>query len=60
VASVPARLARRMSRMAEVEAFDLPLDLPLFDVRMVWHPRTDHSPAHEWLRELMLDCAREA
>ncbi len=60
VASVPARLARRMSRMAEVEAFDLPLDLPLFDVRMVWHPRTDHSPAHEWLRELMLACARDA
>jgi DNA-binding transcriptional LysR family regulator len=29
-------------------------------VRMLWHPRTDHSPAHEWLRELMIDCAREA
>jgi len=60
VASVPARLARRMERMAAVTPFDLPLELPLFDVRMLWHPRTDHSPAHEWLRELMRDCAREA
>lgn len=60
VASVPARFARRMTRMAAVEPFDLPLELPLFDVRMLWHPRTDHSPAHEWLRALMIDCAREA
>ncbi|KLN53006.1 nodulation protein D 2 [Variovorax paradoxus] len=60
VASVPARLARRMTRMATVSLFDIPLELPLFDVRMLWHPRTDHSPAHEWLRDLMLACAREA
>ncbi|MEH3087617.1 MAG: LysR family transcriptional regulator [Xylophilus ampelinus] len=60
VASVPARLARRMERMAAVAPFDLPLELPLFDVCMLWHPRTDHSPAHEWLRELMRSCAREA
>lgn len=59
VASIPARLARRMMRMAEVEPFDIPLDLPTFDVRMLWHPRTDHSPAHAWLREVMADCARE-
>lgn len=60
VASVPARLARRMTRMATVSLFDLPLELPTFDVRMLWHPRTDHSPAHEWLRDLMVSCAREA
>jgi len=59
VACIPARLARRMMRMAAVEVFDIPLDLPLFDVRMLWHPRTQHSPAHEWLREVMLDCARQ-
>jgi DNA-binding transcriptional LysR family regulator len=58
VASVPARLARRMMRMAAVEAFDIPLELPLFDVMMLWHPRTEHSPAHEWLREMMFSCAR--
>lgn len=60
VASVPARLARRMMRMADVEPFDLPLDLPTFDVRLLWHPRTDNSPAHAWLRNIMLDCARNA
>lgn len=58
VACIPARLARRMTRMADVAPFDLPLDLPTFDVRMLWHARTDHSPAHMWLREVMADCAR--
>lgn len=57
VASVPARLARRMMRMADVDVFDLPLDLPRFDVRMLWHARTDHSAAHRWLRELIVGCA---
>jgi len=59
VASIPARLARRMTRMAEVEPFDLPLDLPMFDIKMLWHSRTDHSPAHSWLREFMVECARD-
>ena len=59
VACMPARLARRMMRMAAVDVFDMPLDLPLFDVRMLWHPRTQHSPAHEWLREVMMECARQ-
>lgn len=60
VACVPARLARRMTRMAEVELFDIPLDLSTFDVRMLWHPRTGGSAAHEWLRAVAIDCARVA
>lgn len=59
VACVPARLARRMKRMAAVDMFDIPLDLPRFDVRMLWHSRTQNSPAHAWFRELVLECARQ-
>ena len=59
VACVPARLARRMKRMAAVDMFDIPLDLPRFEVRMLWHPRTQNSPAHAWFRELVLECARQ-
>lgn len=58
VACVPARLARRMTGMAPVALFDLPLDLPTFDVRMLWHPRTANAPAHEWLRGVVVECAR--
>lgn len=59
VACVPTRLARRMKRMAAVDMFDIPLDLPTFKVRMLWHPRTQNSPAHAWFRELVLECARQ-
>ena len=58
VACIPARLARRMKRMAKVELFDIPFDLPTFEVRMLWHPRTTKSAVQEWLRSLVLDCAR--
>lgn len=58
VSCIPARLAQRMQRMARIGIFGIPLDLPPFDVRMLWHPRTTHSPAHEWLRSLIADCAR--
>ncbi|WP_198971639.1 hypothetical protein [Xylophilus sp. ASV27] len=59
VASMPSRLARRMKGMARVDVFDIPLELPTFDVRMLWHPRTMGSPAHEWLRALIVECARQ-
>jgi DNA-binding transcriptional LysR family regulator len=60
VACIPVRLARRMTRFARVDLFDIPLELPTFDVGMLWHPRTTGSPAHEWLRQLVLACAQDA
>jgi DNA-binding transcriptional LysR family regulator len=59
VSCIPVRLARRMTGMAQVALFDLPMDLLPFEVRMLWHPRTVNSPAHEWLRGVVLDCARD-
>jgi DNA-binding transcriptional LysR family regulator len=58
VACVPVRLARRMTQMARIDMFDIPLELPLFDVRMLWHPRTQHAPANEWLRRVVVECAQ--
>ncbi len=58
VACIPARLARRMTSMAKVAVFEIPLELSTFDVRMLWHPRTTGSAPHEWLRNLVIECAR--
>ncbi len=60
VSCIPVRLARRMSQMAKVAMFDIPLDLPTFDVRLLWHPRTSNSAAHDWLRGVVVECARLA
>jgi DNA-binding transcriptional LysR family regulator len=57
VACVPANLARRMSGMADIATFAIPFDLAPLELRMLWHPRTANSPAHEWLRATVASCA---
>jgi hypothetical protein len=35
----------------------LPFDAGTFEVKMVWHERFQHDPAHEWLRRTIADLA---
>jgi DNA-binding transcriptional LysR family regulator len=60
VACIPARLASRMMGQASVQPFRIPLALTPFEVRMLWHPRSDGSPAQRWLRSVVMSCATEA
>ena len=39
---------------------DLPLDVPPVHVQALWHRRVQHDSAHQWLREALLQVAREA
>ncbi|MBM3386685.1 MAG: LysR family transcriptional regulator [Betaproteobacteria bacterium] len=39
---------------------ELPLDVPPVHVEAVWHERHQHNPAHQWLRQLLLDVAQAA
>jgi DNA-binding transcriptional LysR family regulator len=48
VAMLPARLVRGSSALRVVEA---PLDIPGYELAMVWHERCHRDPAHRWLRE---------
>ncbi|OZI27266.1 LysR family transcriptional regulator [Bordetella genomosp. 7] len=48
VAMVPARLIRGATELRAVRA---PLDIPGFDMVMLWHERLHRDPAHQWLRE---------
>ncbi len=57
LATMPARLWAAGGPVG-LRAFDLPLAVPSYDYGMVWHARTDASPAHCWLRtEIMAACA---
>jgi hypothetical protein len=33
-----------------------PVPLPGFDMLMLWHERLHRDPAHQWLRQHLLDC----
>ena len=52
VAMLPERLVRGN---AALQITDAPLDVPGFEMFMVWHERAHRDPAHQWLREFIAD-----
>ena len=48
VAMLPERLARTAPGLHVVEA---PLEVPGYEMAMLWHERRHRDPAHKWLRE---------
>jgi DNA-binding transcriptional LysR family regulator len=51
--TVPERVARATASRFGLRIFDLPVDVPPYPVRQVWHPRHDTDPAHRWLRSTL-------
>lgn len=48
VAVLPERLVRHDSYLAVI---DLPLEVPGFDILLLWHERLHRDPAQQWLRQ---------
>ena len=48
VAMVPSRLVRSNPALQVV---DPPIEVPGFEMLMLWHERVHRDPAHQWLRE---------
>lgn len=48
VAMLPARLVRDVSALQVVEP---PVEVPGYQMAMLWHERSHRDPAHQWLRE---------
>lgn len=51
VAVLPERLVRRSTHLQVIEP---PLDVPGFDILMMWHERVQRDPAHQWLRQQIM------
>lgn len=50
VVTIPSRLGQAFSDMADVELFELPLNVPRIDIKQFWHARFHQDPAIQWLR----------
>ncbi len=48
VAMLPERLARNAPALRTVAP---PVDIPGYDLAMLWHERSHRDPAHQWLRD---------
>lgn len=54
VATVPEKHSGNLT--ADLHTFPLPFPTPSFTVSMLWHPRQDADPAHQWLRGCVKAC----
>jgi DNA-binding transcriptional LysR family regulator len=52
VAMLPSRLVRDAGMLRVVEP---PVDVPGYEMAMLWHERLHRDPAHQWLREFIAD-----
>lgn len=51
VAMLPSRLVRDNPALKVVEP---PLEVPGYEMAMLWHERCHRDPAHQWLREFIV------
>jgi len=52
------RVAEMYEDVLGLSIFPAPVAMPPVDTHIVWHDRTDHSPAHLWLLDLLEEHAR--
>ncbi len=57
--SLPLRIAEQFVRLAPLKILQIPIDLPTYNLIMIWHPREEKEPAHQWLRrEILKICCK--
>jgi len=52
VAMLPSRLLQ--ARSEDLRVVEPPLDVPGYEMAMIWHERASTDPAHTWLREQVI------
>lgn len=57
IATVPERMARLFNRQLRLQILPLPLDLPPFQLTLLWHQRHHSDPAHQWFRHYIITTA---
>ena len=50
IATIPSRLA---AAYPDLKQFTPPVPIPGFTKALVWHERTHHDPARQWIRKLI-------
>ena len=59
ILSLPYRIAEQFKKFAPLEIFPVPIELPAYDLCMIWHPLFDKDPAHVWLRDKIVAIGRK-
>jgi DNA-binding transcriptional LysR family regulator len=59
VATLPEHLAKTLAKVANVKWLPLPFEAPDTREVVIWHKRNEPDPGHSWLREILIEAARE-
>ena len=57
VAALQMRLAEKLAASYPIRVVPLPLQLPVLEEAMMWHPRLDRDAGHAWLRGVLRETA---
>lgn len=55
VAMAPLKLIERYADQLGLRWIDAPIELPVLDEQLFWHPRNDQDPGHRWFRDVLAD-----
>jgi LysR family transcriptional regulator, mexEF-oprN operon transcriptional activator len=58
IVTLPASVAQACARPFGLQLSAVPIELGTFEVRMVWHARSDRDPAQAWLRDQVQQVAQ--
>jgi DNA-binding transcriptional LysR family regulator len=58
-ATLPILICRHLARDPRLKVLPAPVDLGTFPLEMGWHVRYRDDPAHQWLRALVVEVAKE-
>lgn len=58
ILSLPYRIAEQFKKIAALNIFPIPINLPSYDLVMIWHLLREKDPAHRWLRDRITTIGR--
>jgi DNA-binding transcriptional LysR family regulator len=60
IATLPEHLAALLAKLAAVKLLPLPFNTPETREVVIWHKRNEPDPGHAWLRDVVIEAARES
>ncbi|MEW6129153.1 MAG: LysR family transcriptional regulator [Acidobacteriota bacterium] len=58
IATIPESLAKKFSKQLKLQVLPLPIAIPPFRLTLLWHERFHNDPAHQWMRNLLIEHCR--
>jgi DNA-binding transcriptional LysR family regulator len=60
IATMNSRVAEHLRRPAGIRVLKFPFESPKMNYGLYWHGRQTADPAHTWLREVIIDAAKDS